>query len=167
MPLLARFILLLSLPLFLLDFITKEWTVRAFREPSVYGIDHQEVIPGFFDLVRLHNRGVAWGMGHDLRYSNWIFGGISTAAMVAIFVFWQKNAFPTRVAKTAAALIISGIAGNLLDRLTRGYVVDFLSFHFRGWHWPAFNVADACIFIAAGLFIISSFQKLPDPQKTP
>jgi signal peptidase II len=166
MSLLLRYVLLLSLPLFLLDFVTKEWTVRRFAPPDpVAGWhDFQTVVPGVFDLVRIHNTGVAFGMGNGREYANWIFGTISLTALLGVAIFWKKEAFPTRVAKTAAALVISGIAGNLLDRLLRGYVVDFLLVDLKFMVWPAFNVADACICIAAGLLIITSFQKVPEPE---
>ena len=62
----------------------------------------------------------------------------------------------------AVALLVAGIFGNLLDRLMRGYVVDFLQVHYRDtWQWPSFNVADSCICIAAVLLFLSAFQKAP------
>lgn len=166
MPLLLRFVLFLSFPLFLLDFATKEWTVRNFAEPTTEFTDTVTVLPGFFYFCRVHNTWVAFGTGNGGAYANWIFGGISTAAMVALVIFWRKNAFPTKLVKVAAALVISGIAGNLLDRLLRGYVVDFLLVDLKFMLWPAFNVADACICVAAAFFFLTSFQKDPTPQKT-
>ncbi|MEM0896093.1 MAG: signal peptidase II, partial [Verrucomicrobiota bacterium] len=61
------------------------------------------------------------------------------------------------MSQVAGALLISGILGNITDRFTLGYVVDFLHFEVNGWAWPSFNVADACITIAAGLLILDSF----------
>jgi signal peptidase II len=158
---LYRYLLYLSFPLFLLDFATKEMTVRSFLPPSEFGTETKPVIDGVFWLCRIHNTGVAFGKGNGGAYSNLIFGGISLAAMVAILVFWRKGVFPGKIGKLAAALVLSGIAGNLLDRIYRGYVVDFLLFDLKFMVWPAFNVADACICIAAALFFITSFQKEP------
>lgn len=165
---LPRLLLWVSFPLFLLDFATKEWIVRHFVPPGEK-MDGIQVIPGFFDIVRLHNRGVAFGVGHEGTHANWMFGGISLAAVGLLLFMWRKNTFPTRLGKTAVGLLLAGIAGNLLDRLLRGYVVDFLLFDLKFMVWPAFNVADSCICIAAACLFLSSFQKLPEtkPDETP
>lgn len=168
MPRLLRLLLTLSLPLFLLDFLTKEWTVQRFHPPEPTFTDQQTVIPNFFDLVRVHNTGVAFGMGNGGTHSNWIFGGVSLVALLFLGWMWRTGAFPTRLSQWAVALLVSGVLGNLLDRFKRGYVVDFLHFHveFQGetHYWPAFNVADSCICIAAVFLFISAWQKPPTPQ---
>jgi signal peptidase II len=190
-----RWLLALSLPLYVLDQLTKWWTVARFDDPDTDGfqvrqffgrtLNHDpttanfheqiEVIPGFFWLHRLHNTGVAFGKFNGGAWSNVIFGTLSFAAFLAITWMWRRHLFPTRLGRLAAALLLSGIAGNLTDRLTHGYVVDFL--HFRlgpayarlSGHefFPSFNVADSCITVAAFLLFASSFQKLPPPPPTP
>jgi len=96
--------------------------------------------------------------------------------MTAISLLWRKNAFPDRISKVAASLLISGILGNLTDRILpgRGYVVDFLDFlppfygklfPSSGGHFPSFNVADSCICIAAALLILSAFRQPGEPGK--
>ncbi len=153
-----KFFLYLSLPLFILDQITKEWVVRYFSEgPSYQSGKIIEVIPGFFNLVRVHNTGMAFGIGNGTSASNYIFLTIAAAAVSFIVVLWRKGAFPTRLSKIAVALLISGIAGNVVDRIFRGYVVDFLDFNLGFMRWPSFNVADSCICIAAATLIIASF----------
>jgi len=113
---------------------------------------------------------MAFGMFNGNPYANWIFGTIGIVAVTAIILFWKKGAFPDRISKVAASLLVSGIAGNLFDRALpgRGYVVDFLDFlppfygklfPSSGGHFPSFNVADSCICIAAGLLIISAFRQ--------
>ena len=154
-----RYLLFLTLPLFLLDFITKEWCVRTFAPPTESSHAGFPVVAGFFNLVRVHNTGIAFGMANGTSRANWIFGGVSLAALGFIAWLWKTNAFPTRLSQVAVALLLSGIFGNLLDRILRGYVVDFLDFEFNGYHWPAFNVADSAICIAAGLLFLSAFQK--------
>lgn len=169
----------LSLPLFLIDQATKLWIVTSFpdpREPDMQRVI--EVIPGFFNIVRVHNTGMAFGMFNGNPYANWIFGTIGIVAVTAIVLFWKKGAFPDRISKVAASLLVSGIAGNLFDRALpgRGYVVDFLDFILpfydrivpsSGGHFPSFNVADSCICIAAGLLIISAFRQPKEEKGEP
>ena len=164
-----KLFLYLSLPLYLLDQATKLWIVRSFpdpREPVPGRVI--EVVPDFFQIVRVHNTGMAFGMFNGNPHANWIFGFIGIAAVTAIVIFWKKGAFPDRVSKVAASLLVAGIVGNLTDRILpgRGYVVDFLDFQppfygrlfpSSGGHFPSFNVADSCICVAAGLLILSAF----------
>lgn len=163
-----KLFLYLSLPLFLLDQATKLWIVRSFPDPreAVPG-RVIEVVPDFFQIVRVHNTGMAFGVLNGNPHANWIFGIIGIVAVAAIVMFWKKGAFPDRVSKLAAALLVAGILGNLTDRALpgRGYVVDFLDFQPPGYgtlfpasggHFPSFNVADSCICVAAGLLIVSA-----------
>ncbi len=164
-----KLILLLTLPLFLIDFVTKQIIVDRFISPpppgdpsALYFItDRAPVIDGFFDLVRVHNTGVAFGMANGSAWANVVFGGVTIGALILIWWLVRSNAFPTKISKVAVALLLSGIFGNLLDRIVRGYVVDFLHFYVGEQSWPSFNVADSCICIAAGLLFISAFQKAP------
>jgi len=113
------------------------------------------VIPGFFDLTHLTNKGAAWGMFHDLP---WLPFAISIAAFVLLFLFLRKLAagWPERC--FALLMVASGIAGNCTDRLWHGAVIDFLRFHWRDLaEWPSFNVADSAICCGVALFVISSF----------
>ena len=155
-------LLFLTLPLFILDQATKQWTVTRFKAPTDFDHESITVIPGWVDLVRIHNTGVAFGMANGSSWANAVFGGITIAALLLIWWLCRNNAFPTKVSRVAVALLLSGIFGNLLDRFMRGYVVDFLHFHYQNeWSWPSFNVADSCICVAAGLLFISAFQKTP------
>ncbi|MCB1229262.1 MAG: signal peptidase II [Verrucomicrobiae bacterium] len=157
-----RYFFFLSLPLYLLDQVTKYLIVANFPNPYVEPARSPiEVIPGFFNIVRVHNTGMAFGKFNGSAYANIAFGIIAISALIAITVLWRKNAFPTRSGKVAAALLVSGILGNFTDRILpgRGYVVDFLDFQFGHWHYPSFNVADSCICIAAALLFLSVFQK--------
>lgn len=140
-----------------LDQITK-WAV-------VNGIGLYEtrpVIPGVFDLVHVYNTGAAFGM---FRGNNQFFTWLALVASVVILVLIAKGQFNTALLRAASGLLLGGIIGNLIDRLAYGYVVDFLSVHLGSYTWPAFNVADSCICVAAALMIIQSF--LPDKQSTP
>ncbi len=153
-----KFLLLLSLPLILLDQLTK-WLVQ---QNIPYG-DEVPIIPGVFSLVHVSNTGAAFSL---LQENNLFFIALATLA-VAVVIFllvrdrWQSD--PSRrllgVTKISFALLAAGILGNLTDRLVKGSVVDFLHFYVREYAWPSFNVADSCICIAAGLLIFASFRK--------
>jgi signal peptidase II len=144
--------LTLALPLFVLDQITKFAVLKTIQPHEVI-----PVIPGFFDLVQVHNRGAAFGM---LRDHPWIFLILASVALVVLAVITITRRVSEPLTRVAVAVLASGVAGNLLDRLIHGHVIDFLSFdlHIPGANpWPAFNVADMCICVAAGLLIIASF----------
>ncbi|MGI9243446.1 MAG: signal peptidase II [Verrucomicrobiales bacterium] len=152
-----KYILLLTIPLYVLDQLTKAWVVKTIE--LNYG--HIRVT-SFFNLTHIRNEGVAFGMANGSPWANVVFGFVSFAALIVISVLWIKGSFPGVISKVAAALLISGILGNLTDRLARGSVVDFLDFHWGAKHFANFNVADSCICIAAGLIFISAF--LPEEQ---
>lgn len=114
------------------------------------------VIDGFFDLVHRHNRGVAFSMFADFDAA-WTAPLLITFALIVMSVlvwFLVTDRAGGRRARTGMALILGGAAGNLLDRLQHGSVIDFLDFYVSSYHWPAFNVADSCIVVGAGLVIL-------------
>jgi len=164
-----RWFLALSLPLYIIDLISKLWIVRNFQDPQgpydPEAISRIVVIEGFFEITRVHNTGVAFGMGDAITWSNLLFGTISVFAFCLIVVLWRKNFFFSKCGKLSAALLLSGILGNTTDRIVYGYVVDFLDFDLGFMRWPSFNVADACISIAAVLLLVTAFQK--DPNENP
>ncbi len=158
-----KYLLYLTLPLYILDQITKAWVTSHF--PGMTGAaDGIAVIPGFFNLVRVHNTGMAFGLGNGAWWSNYIFLAIAALAIGFIGYLWRKGLLDGVISHIAAALLISGILGNVTDRLARGYVVDFLDFYIGQNHWPSFNVADSCICVAAGLLMWSSFFPSPASQ---
>lgn len=150
----GRLFALVTLPLFLLDQITK-WAVFYTIEPEAGVIP---VVPGFFYLVHWYNTGAAFSIFSD---SNRFFIALSLVALCAIVVMARYNLFADRASRLGWALLFSGILGNVTDRLVHGAVLDFLlfDFHIRFANpWPAFNVADSCICVAAALFLWQSFQ---------
>lgn len=173
-----RLFLLLSLPLYILDQLTKSWIVANFR---LYE-NEQEVISGIFWLHHAANTGVAFGMFNGTQYANYAFTAVSLAALTFIYVMHRKGLFPGKMSRLAVALLVSGVFGNLTDRLFRahdggrlftgtfldGYVVDFLKFDFgfAPFHpWPSFNVADSCVVCAAILLALASFFETPTPPQ--
>ncbi len=155
----TRLLLLISLPLYILDQLTKHWIVDVAKF-ELNGPEYT-VIENFFWLHHTANTGVAFGMGNGQWWANYFFGFFSLGAAAVILTLWKKGAFPGKMSTTAAALLIAGIAGNLTDRLWVGYVIDFLRFDLKFMIWPSFNVADACVVCAAILLAASSFFEAP------
>ncbi|NDA09969.1 MAG: signal peptidase II [Verrucomicrobia bacterium] len=110
------------------------------------------VVPGLFSLTRVHNTGVAFGMAQG---NNLLTGML--AAGILVFAAWLAKGWDweRRFVQVVAAMVAGGALGNLIDRVRLGYVLDFFDFHFRGWSWPAFNIADACISAGVGLLVLS------------
>jgi signal peptidase II len=149
----------LSAIIIALDLYTKHLVLQSFE----YG-EHL-YITSFFDLVRYHNEGAAFsflaGAGGWQRI---FFSAIAIVASVVIVYLLRKHR-TEKLFCFALALVLSGALGNLYDRLTLGYVVDFLFFHYQTWYWPAFNVADSAICVGVALLLIDSFKK-PQEHKT-
>jgi len=118
--------------------------------------DSTVVIPNLFSLTRIHNTGAAFGLldGADLPFQTALLALVSTGALVGLLVFAASLPDVHRVARLGVALVVGGAAGNLIDRLWLGYVVDFVDVYWRGWHFWAFNVADSAISIGMVLIIL-------------
>lgn len=112
-----------------------------------------QVIPRFFNLVYVKNTGAAWGILAD---KGWLLLTVSIVVFILIIVYLRMLAEGWSERYYALALILSGILGNVSDRLWRGSVVDFLDFYIDKYHWPAFNIADSAICVGVFIFIISS-----------
>ena len=112
------------------------------------------VIPGFFNLAYVENRGCAWGMLQGQVWPLAAFGIVALALLV-----WKRRSFfgPGRLAAVAEPLLYAGILGNVVDRVFRGHVIDMFDFHWGAHHFPCFNVADTLISVAVGLLVLSSF----------
>ncbi len=138
--------LLVAVAIVALDQAVKAWVVAFF---AARGTDMVAVLP-VFNLVLTWNRGVSFGLfnggGETLLFA------VVAAAIVAALVWWLSRA-GTRGLQLAIGLVIGGAVGNIVDRLARGAVVDFLDFHLRTLHWFAFNVADTAICL--GVFFIA------------
>jgi signal peptidase II len=107
----------------------------------------------FFNLVMVWNRGVSFGMLNSLgALAPWLLAGLALAVVIGL-LFWLRRS-DNVVLATGLGLVIGGALGNVVDRARYGAVVDFLDFHIAGWHWPAFNLADAGICVGAGLILL-------------
>jgi signal peptidase II len=128
------------------------------------------VIKGFFSIAYVKNTGAAFGFGQDGPewFRQIFFLGLPVIFCGWIFVMLVKTLKGPLYLSLAYALIIAGAVGNLIDRFSLGYVVDFLMFYWQDEanHFPAFNVADSCITVAAGLLIIDFFIQLKAKKDT-
>jgi signal peptidase II len=135
---------LISTAVFLLDQLAK-FFIRSHLSLS-------EAIPvlSFFRIVYIDNTGSAFGLFKSL--GNPFFMAISAAAIVVITVMIIK----VRDNRLALSLILGGAAGNLIDRIVHGYVIDFLDFHAGRLHWPAFNIADSALTVGIALLLVDT-----------
>jgi signal peptidase II len=139
----------LVLFLFIIDFSSKRWVIDTISIFQVINVNP------YFDMVRLHNSGAAFSFLSDASgWQRWFFIVVGIAA-ISWFVSLLIDAIRSSSFLLAAslALIIAGALGNTWDRLFFGYVVDFLSFHYNEWRYPAFNAADTFISCGACLYI--------------
>jgi signal peptidase II len=116
--------------------------------------EHVVVTP-FFNLVLVWNRGVSFGMMNTASpFAPWLLSGLALIVAIGLLL-WLRRAESWLLA-TGLGLVIGGALGNVIDRMRFGAVIDFLDVHAAGYHWPAFNVADASIFVGAGLLLADS-----------
>lgn len=123
---------------------------------SLYG--KISLIPGFFNIIHVRNRGAIFGM---FSQSNGLMQYIllmaaTTLAMLIVVYFYIKTPYKEKLTRFALSLVLAGALGNFVDRIFKGYVIDFLDFYIKKWHWATFNVADSCITIGA-VFLIGIF----------
>ncbi|NLV97589.1 MAG: signal peptidase II [Desulfovibrionales bacterium] len=151
-----RIIALISVIIFILDQATKVWvqfTIPVWEKGLT-------IIPGFFDIVHILNRGAAFGFlnRHDIDWQRPFFIIVSLIAMAIIASLARSKEDDGPFYSAGLGLILGGALGNLLDRIRMGQVVDFLDFYLGDWHWPAFNIADSAICVGAACLLISFYQ---------
>jgi len=115
-----------------------------------------DVIPGIFNLTRVHNYGAAFGLmsSTEFPFKTALLSLAAAAALVALVLYAGTLPSEQRLARSGLGLIAGGAAGNLIDRIGAGYVVDFVDLYWSGWHFWAFNVADAAITVGVALMIV-------------
>ncbi len=144
----------LSLIILLADQFTKVLIVGN------YALGDSTYVTNFFNVVRAHNTGAAFSfLAGAGGWQRWFFTGIGVVA--AIFMVWMLKSHPgQKLFSFAISLILGGAIGNVIDRLWHGYVVDFLDFHWKTMHFPAFNVADAAISVGAVCLILDELLRV-------
>lgn len=127
-----------------------------------YLMSHGEMkLAAFLSFTLVHNTGAAFGILSSAGgWQNIFFIAIaSIACLVILWMLWRADIKNVPLA-VGLALILGGAAGNLIDRLTHGYVIDFVDVYYQSWHWPAFNVADSAITVGAILLIFDSLRTI-------
>lgn len=135
----------------LLDQVTKAIVRRRFELH-----ESLEIVPNFFSLTRVHNTGAAFGMLNDVDFSfkPVVLMLVASSALAGVALYAAMLPQAQWLTRIGLAFILGGAAGNLVDRMSLGYVVDFFDFYWRGWHFWAFNVADAAITVGVALMIL-------------
>jgi signal peptidase II len=126
-----------------------------------YQFGASTTVTSFFNIVRAHNTGAAFSfLAAASGWQRWLFAGIAVAAVLFILYLLRTHA-GQKLFSFSLACILGGAVGNLVDRLLRGYVVDFLQFHWHdSWYFPAFNVADTAITIGAAGLILDELMRV-------
>jgi signal peptidase II len=138
-------------------FVLDQWTkVSVVNQIELY----QSIeITGFFNLTYVRNYGAAFSFLADSGgWQRWFFTIIALVVSVVIIRWLSQTQKAQLMLPIAFSLILGGALGNVYDRLVLGYVVDFLSFYYQDWYFPAFNIADSAISLGAFLLIIDMFK---------
>ena len=114
------------------------------------------IIDGFLDLTHVRNTGAAFGFLNtaDIPFKPAVMTAIALVALIAIAIYMSRTTAHEPLSKLGLALILGGAIGNLVDRVSVGYVIDFVDVYWRGWHFWAFNVADSAITVGASFLIL-------------
>ncbi len=142
-----------------LDQATK---IAVIKELRVY--ESVPVINGFFNLVHVKNRGMAFGFLNrpDLNLGFWVLVSATVMAVFLLLLWFWRMKDAGRWTTLGLSLILGGAVGNLIDRIRLHEVIDFLDFYVGTWHWPAFNVADAAITVGAFMVGLTLFFSAPE-----
>jgi len=139
------------------DQLTKRWFLNEY---ALY--ESREVIPGFFNFTRTFNTGAAFSLFKDHPE---VLTLVSVTVFALMVIFRVKLFENNKVEQVAFGLIAGGIVGNLTDRVQYGHVIDFIHWYVGDYSWPIFNIADSCICVGVGLYMISGFKKDPKIAK--
>ncbi len=146
--------LAIALAIVVADQLTKAVIVEHFQ------LGDSRYVAPFFNLVRVHNTGAAFSfLAGAAGWQRWFFVGIGVVATVFIVVMLRRHG-EQRLFAWALTLILGGAIGNVVDRLLHGHVVDFLQFHWGGWYFPSFNLADSAITLGAVLLIVDEIRRV-------
>jgi len=144
--------LLIFITIIILDQLSK-FIVKA----NVALYDQVDVIKGFFKITYVRNTGAVWDIfsDHPAQWVSPVITGLSIVALIVVFYFFLKLEAKCTFELTALSFIIGGAFGNNIDRVIRGYVIDFIDMYIKTHHWPTYNIADSFITIGVILLIIS------------
>ncbi len=156
-----RLLLALAAAVLAADQASKIWITAALPYPTYGPPGHVVVIDGFFNIVDVGNTGAAWSL---FAGRSSFLALLAAATLLAIFAWRRQLGLRLWPVQIGFGLLCGGILGNLADRLFRGHVVDFLDFHFGSYVFPTFNLADSCICVGVGIYLIHSLRQ-PDEER--
>jgi signal peptidase II len=133
-----------------LDQLSKAWAVQTLA------LHELRPVTAWFNLTLAYNTGAAFSVLSDAGGWQRGFFIVVSLALTALLLVWLWRARGERLTSLALALVIGGAVGNLVDRVRLGQVVDFIDWHARGWHWPAFNLADSAITVGVTTLVLAS-----------
>jgi len=146
----------LSLAVFALDQITKLWVVANF---DLY--ESIQVVPQI-NITYVHNTGAAFSfLSSAGGWQRWFFVGVAVIASIILTVWLVRLKTSDEWMAVTLSLILGGAIGNLFDRISYAYVIDFIDVYYQTWHWPVFNIADCAISIGVVMMLIDTFR--PEP----
>ena len=155
----ARRALTIALVVSVVLVLADQWTKLAISSKLRYG--ESVAITSFFNLVLVYNKGAAFSFLSDAGgWQRVFFIGLTSVAIIVLMWLIAKHE-SEKLFRWGLTLILGGAIGNLIDRIAYGHVIDFLDFHWAGWHFWAFNVADSAITVGAALLILDSFRPRP------
>ena len=155
----ARRALTIALVVSVVLVLADQWTKLAISSNLRYG--ESVAITSFFNLVLVYNKGAAFSFLSDAGgWQRVFFIGLTSVAIIVLMWLIAKHE-SEKLFRWGLTLILGGAIGNLIDRIAYGHVIDFLDFHWAGWHFWAFNVADSAISVGAALLILDSFRPKP------
>jgi len=144
--------LLFSVVIILLDLWTKQIATESL---TLY---HPIELTSWLSLTLAHNYGAAFSFLSDAGgWQRWLFTSLAAVVTVILVIWLLRLAAKEKLTRAALSLVIGGAAGNLIDRIMNGYVVDFIDVYYRDSHWPAFNLADSAITLGVILLLVDGF----------
>ncbi|MDP2829297.1 MAG: signal peptidase II [Sulfuricellaceae bacterium] len=153
MPVNWRLWLIPSLLVIALDQLSKQWVSDSFK------FGEFRAVTGYFNLVLAHNSGAAFSfLANAGGWQKLFFIAVATIASIVMVYLLRKHSQQV-LFSLALSLVLGGALGNLIDRISLGYVIDFLDFYYGSYHWPAFNVADMAITGGVSLLLLDSIKK--------
>ena len=141
--------IMLALLVVILDQVSK-WWIRAI-------LDLYEAIPLFpgLQIIYVRNLGAAFSfLSSAGGWQRWFFIVLSLLASIVIMIWLYRLPKQSWMEALGLSLVLGGAVGNLVDRVTLGYVVDFIDVYYQAWHWPVFNIADSAITVGVAIMVI-------------
>lgn len=141
--------------------VLDQWS-KALAKDTALRIPYPAEITPYFNIVLTGNRGISFGMFRSMQeWMPMVLTGVTSCVVLALLV-WMVRTNNKKIV-FALATVIGGAVGNIIDRVRFGAVTDFLDFHYAGYHWPAFNLADSAIFVGV---VLLAFDSIVQPHRT-